>query len=100
MFALFVPSCFQPVVNVNDNRDWDSIVRTEIKPGDDLNKVKTFLDQQGFDYSWNKSGHSYEAMKRDVKQQGFIITSISVEIRFDAEEKVSEIKVRPVLTGP
>ncbi len=63
-------------------------------------QVRRVLTEEKCEYSWVEKDHAFYAVRRNVKAGALVKESISFIIYLDENQRVKEVKTKPVHTGP
>lgn len=92
--ATTTSSAIPPVTTAVSNIEHD------LPKGTPSKDVDAYLKKSGLEYSFDKPTNAYYAMKRRTGGGGLVTEDTQIVVKLDSDEKVAEVSVKPVYTGP
>lgn len=99
--------CLGTVVSFRCGKDLTPIERVattveeSLIPGMSIDRAVVILDSLGFQHSpLSEPDSSIQAILRDVRREGVILTSVHILLEFDAEGRLTGHQLKEVYTGP
>jgi hypothetical protein len=75
-------------------------IKRDLPPGTSFAEVESYLKKTKFEYSYSKETKYFKGILRYTNKHAFVFESITITIKIDENDKLTDLDAKVVYTGP